>query len=577
MAKVARRRAEHFATFDAQAAEDEPGGLGTVHSGGNDIRKLGPWSSAVELVEARKAAQELRMERLRQRDSKGGADVGWTPKRDVSLGPRKAPAHVTASAPVSAETTARRFEGAESLEGATDDDRVALADALCRLGRMTREAALLLADGAPGVFAIGNCAALDADSLSAALALCLTPRLDTLSLRFCGRGMTDAAGDVFLRAAGIPVAPRDASGDRTAPESKDEGEAGASATASKLRVREVALAGAYKLSPGGFANVLRATPELRSLSVPQCPRLDDGALAQVRGAHCSWHGAAQGAALAGAATICRDAGTDTHSILSHLAARVGPTPGVPGPVGVRCRHGGWPGICPRVPPRAQEAHARLAAVHRRRIARSARPAPLRAHGPVHCQVRLRVEVQPGMAGGTGSPRYLSAMAAAGVPTGVSFVATPVALQSGDPGVACDRCGAGHASSARVCAEAPRSELQLEHHGRVTGSAGCVLQGEDAVQPMTTTAGQRCDRDQDLGAVCFSQNLESLNLKRCTRLTDDGVATLLACGLPLAVLSLHSVALVGGLTCAAIERFLAQTIRDLDLSWCRGVSEDMCGR
>ena len=95
--------------------------------------------------------------------------------------------------------------------------------------------------------------------------------------------------------------------------------------------------------------------------------------------------------------------------------------------------------------------------------------------------------------------------------------------------------------------------------------------------MTTTAGQRCDRDQDLGAVCFSQNLESLNLKRCTRLTDDGVATLLACGLPLAVLSLHSVALVGGLTCAAIERFLAQTIRDLDLSWCRGVSEDMCGR
>jgi len=466
MAKVARRRAEHFATFDAQAAEDEPGGLGTVHSGGNDIRKLGPWSSAVELVEARKAAQELRMERLRQRDSKGGADVGWTPKRDVSLGPRKAPAHVTASAPVSAETTARRFEGAESLEGATDDDRVALADALCRLGRMTREAALLLADGAPGVFAIGNCAALDADSLSAALALCLTPRLDTLSLRFCGRGMTDAAGDVFLRAAGIPVAPRDASGDRTAPESKDEGEAGASATASKLRVREVALAGAYKLSPGGFANVLRATPELRSLSVPQCPRLDDGALAQLASVpHL------ESLDLSGCGAVTADGLASALESLPELR-------------------------------------------------------------------RLTLDSLPCIDDGSLAvlaPRLSGLMALS-----IARVGTPESRVT-DAGLA---TLVPHVSALK--------HLDLSYNWSITDASLALL-----------------------GASC--KNLESLNLKRCTRLTDDGVATLLACGLPLAVLSLHSVALVGGLTCAAIERFLAQTIRDLDLSWCRGVSEDMCGR
>jgi hypothetical protein len=71
MEEVARRRAAHFARFNAEedGEEDEgegaaAGGANNVHVGGKDARTLGPWSSAAELAEKRADAAAARKERL---------------------------------------------------------------------------------------------------------------------------------------------------------------------------------------------------------------------------------------------------------------------------------------------------------------------------------------------------------------------------------------------------------------------------------------------------------------------------------------------------------------------------------
>lgn len=83
MADVARRRAAHFATWDA-GAED-----GGVHTGGSSARSLGPWSTAIELGNARDQERSKR-EREMHASSVGDfrAALHWHPSRDPSLGPR---------------------------------------------------------------------------------------------------------------------------------------------------------------------------------------------------------------------------------------------------------------------------------------------------------------------------------------------------------------------------------------------------------------------------------------------------------------------------------------------------------
>ena len=56
-------------------------------------RTLGPWSSAVALVNAREAALEQRLKRKQGGGGEEGAppkraSVAWTPSRDARLGPR---------------------------------------------------------------------------------------------------------------------------------------------------------------------------------------------------------------------------------------------------------------------------------------------------------------------------------------------------------------------------------------------------------------------------------------------------------------------------------------------------------
>lgn len=84
------RRAAHFANY---AGEDEGSGDSGAnpHVGGSSARSLGPWSTAVELANAREAQAERRKEKIME-DARGEAGAApatsWQPKRDPALGPQ---------------------------------------------------------------------------------------------------------------------------------------------------------------------------------------------------------------------------------------------------------------------------------------------------------------------------------------------------------------------------------------------------------------------------------------------------------------------------------------------------------
>lgn len=98
MADIARRRAAHFATWDDPiAGEDDGSDQGTVdgdnpHTGGSAARTLGPWSTAVELANARERQRARREEGImtasRAATEPAGSLQPWTPSRSPLLGRR---------------------------------------------------------------------------------------------------------------------------------------------------------------------------------------------------------------------------------------------------------------------------------------------------------------------------------------------------------------------------------------------------------------------------------------------------------------------------------------------------------
>lgn len=83
------RRAAHFANYQNEDEEDEgDAAANAAHVGGSAARTLGPWSSAVELANAREAALNARQEKLQAGQLPAEPKVVWTPSRDVNLGPR---------------------------------------------------------------------------------------------------------------------------------------------------------------------------------------------------------------------------------------------------------------------------------------------------------------------------------------------------------------------------------------------------------------------------------------------------------------------------------------------------------
>uniref|UniRef100_A0A7S0WKY4 F-box/LRR-repeat protein 15-like leucin rich repeat domain-containing protein n=1 Tax=Chlamydomonas leiostraca TaxID=1034604 RepID=A0A7S0WKY4_9CHLO len=275
MADIARRRAQHFATF---RDEDDEQDAGNVHAGGNEARTLGPWSSAVELVNAREQAAEAR----RQKVAKGGADeeeeeaaagphLSWKPGRDPKT-PRLPPCPVRPLFELCIAMLVEHADCIDSLAGLPDVIRARLASAVCEAKLMTPEVAMLFARDAPGEVVLPTCVLLDPPALTELVAECATPKLEVLELGFCGRGFTDGTAGALAKAAHA-LPPVD-----TGPSTSKHAQASKGA----LNVRRLLLGGVYRLSDEGVEQVLGVTPHVEYLSITDGSRIDGAMLHNLR-------------------------------------------------------------------------------------------------------------------------------------------------------------------------------------------------------------------------------------------------------------------------------------------------------
>lgn len=158
--EIAKRRASHFARY-----EDGEEGTG-LHAGGSDARELGPWSSAAELANKREGAREERMRRIQEglEAEEAAAVVAWTPRRDVTLGPRHHRAIPSLFA-LACSLVADHIEEVPSLQGVPDAIKSRIASDVCKRRKVTEEVVKLFSEAAPSELILQDCTALEPASL----------------------------------------------------------------------------------------------------------------------------------------------------------------------------------------------------------------------------------------------------------------------------------------------------------------------------------------------------------------------------------------------------------------------------
>ena len=116
--------------------------------------------------------------------------------------------------------------------------------------------------------------------------------------------------------------------------------------------------------------------------------------------------------------------------------------------------------------------------------------------------------------------------------------------------------------------------------------GCALLGPDGVAAVAKACprlrsldleGIELLTDETLGVLAEqTPALEEICLKRCVQVSDAGIEAL-ASGCPgLSRLSLNNIPALGDLSLVALRKHCARSLTDIDLSWCRGVTDNGVG-
>jgi hypothetical protein len=283
-AEGARRRAAHFAQY-----ADEPSDNNNVHHAGlPDDGNLGPFSTAAALLEARDRAIEQRKQHLlntHATKNNTSAHPPWQPSRDASaLGKRTLPPSTTShvnnnghfqhhTGPPSLSTLALQviiqyIDCVESLNGIPDSERSRISAALRATRRTTPEIFLLFTADRPQELVIHDCTNLDPEVLETGLvrAAVGSNKLQKVELGLCGRGFTPKVAEAFASAITIAAA-------RGAIEEKDEGATSSPSSSPSSKLTHLSLSGAYLLNDKGLLSILKASPNLTVLSLPQACRL----------------------------------------------------------------------------------------------------------------------------------------------------------------------------------------------------------------------------------------------------------------------------------------------------------------
>lgn len=244
---VARARAAHFANYDARndVVHEELVG-GNVHTGGDDARTLGPWSSTVELLNMRDAAQSARQQKILGQYSTANKKNGyiWEPTRKLLSCPPKGVGVVSKLKNVAIDVIVEYIDDVESLVGLPDSIKSDISLAVCRRRKLRPETFALFTEGGPTEVCCIDCTSLDAATLQDQLLEAATHRLELLKLGSCGRGFTDAVAKSFSSACGgFP------------------------------NLQEIALVSPYLLSDVGLAALLLAAPNLQRLQLRWASRI----------------------------------------------------------------------------------------------------------------------------------------------------------------------------------------------------------------------------------------------------------------------------------------------------------------
>ncbi|KAI8464772.1 MAG: hypothetical protein J3K34DRAFT_525945 [Monoraphidium minutum] len=253
-AEIARRRAAHFAKFEDAEAHEEGA---EVHVGGENARTLGPWSSAVELVNARQQAAAARQGKLLEAAKAAVGrqeEAAWSPSRDPSLGPRAAASRVPPLLEVALRLLVTHIEDVVSLWGVPDAIKCQLAAAVCARRAMSPAAAQLFAEHAPCEVVLPNCTQLDQEAMTQLVTTAASVRLERLELGCCGRGFSDAAA---------------------------RGLAAAAPAGGLAGLASIGLEAAYNLGDDALGALLAAAPRASRLALPQASKLGGGLVARL--------------------------------------------------------------------------------------------------------------------------------------------------------------------------------------------------------------------------------------------------------------------------------------------------------
>lgn len=285
-AEGARRRAAHFAQYADEPADDD----NNVHAGLPDdaARNLGPFSAAAALLQARDRAIEQRKKHFLDKHAiknSTAATPPWQPSRDASsLGKRTIPPSTTNrninnnghyqqhTGPPSLSTLAlhvitQYIDCVESLDGIPDAERSRISAALRATRRLTPDIFLLFTADAPQELVIHDCTNLDPEVLENGLVrtAAASSTLQKVELGLCGRGFTPKVAEAFASTLTTAGGGGGGGEDKVAPSS--------SISSSSSKLTHLSLSGAYLLNDKGLLCILKASPSLTALSLPQACRL----------------------------------------------------------------------------------------------------------------------------------------------------------------------------------------------------------------------------------------------------------------------------------------------------------------
>lgn len=250
MRRAARRRAEHYAYFQEEPAEN-------VHVGGEDARTLGPWSSARQLVDERERARANREEQIKRRKKEEEGLVAWKPRADRQGGSTTAVRKIPSLFEFALQVLCDHFDAVESLEGIPDVVRAPIAAELSRRRTLTPQTLPVLVAGYPTELLLSNCTLLDQATMVDAFKGMGISRLQRMELQFCGRGFGDSAVEAILQ--------------------QGKSSLGENTQAAVMPLLEaISLSGAYRLSDKGLRALVESSPSLKSLKLESCTRVADG-------------------------------------------------------------------------------------------------------------------------------------------------------------------------------------------------------------------------------------------------------------------------------------------------------------